>query len=159
MRPALTAPASRGPRGARPAGPTPEAGVEEPAYGEHVGTRRGAEPVRERLVRERAETQERIAHLSRDLDSIVEATTLVATDDEHDPEGSTIAFERAQVQALLDQGRAHRVDLDRALGGLDDGSHGRCEVCGRAIPADRLAVRPAARMCVACAGLRSSHRG
>jgi len=159
MRPALTAPASCAPPGCSPGGADAGGRGRGPAYGGHVGIRRGAEPVRERLVRERAETQERIAHLSRDLDSIVEATTLVATDDEHDPEGSTIAFERAQVQALLDQGRAHLVDLDRALGGLDDGSHGRCEVCGRAIPADRLAVRPAARMCVACAGLRSSHRG
>ena len=121
--------------------------------------RRAVGDVRDQLLRERVDTEARIAALTRDLDGIVEATALVATDDEHDPEGSTIAFERAQVQALLDQGHAHLVDLDRALSGLEDGSHGRCEACGRVIPAGRLAVRPAARTCVACAGLRSTQRG
>jgi len=47
--------------------------------------------------------------------------------------------------------RRRRADLDAALVRLDAGGYGVCERCGRQIPADRLAVRPAARTCVACA--------
>jgi DnaK suppressor protein len=75
----------------------------------------------------------------------------VATDDEHDPEGTTIAFERAQVSALLDRARQRVVELDEALARLDDGSYGRCVGCGRPIAPERLEARPAARACIDCA--------
>ena len=42
-------------------------------------------------------------------------------------------------------------DVDDALTRLDAGGYGICERCGRPIPAERLAVRPSARTCVACA--------
>ena len=41
--------------------------------------------------------------LSRQFEDIVVAAELSNTDDEHDPEGTTIAFERAPVSALLSQ--------------------------------------------------------
>ena len=47
----------------------------------------------------------RIAALTAELDDIVAATADANVDDEHDPEGSTIAFERARVSTLLSQGR------------------------------------------------------
>ena len=59
------------------------------------------------LLAERARTTAQIEALSRDFDSFVEAAELVATDDEHDPEGHTIAFERQQVAALLRDARSH----------------------------------------------------
>lgn len=112
------------------------------------------EPVRERLAVERAGTSAQIAALSRDFDGIVEANALVAVDDEHDPEGSSTAFERAHVAALLAQARDHLADLDRALERLERGDYGRCEGCGEPIPAERLEVRPAASTCVRCAAAR-----
>ena len=111
----------------------------------------GHEPVRERLAAERAGTSARIAALSRDFDGIVEANALVAIDDEHDPEGSSTAFERAHIAALLAQARDHLADLDRALERLERGDYGRCEGCGEPIPAERLEARPAASTCVRCA--------
>ena len=45
------------------------------------------------LVRRR--TIDQIASLERSLAGIVEAAELTSTDDEHDPEGATIAYERA----------------------------------------------------------------
>ena len=48
----------------------------------------------------------RIAALTAELEDIVAATTHANVDDEHDPEGSTIAFERAN-PTLLSQGRAY----------------------------------------------------
>ncbi|MFD5080429.1 TraR/DksA family transcriptional regulator [Streptomyces sp. NPDC058371] len=111
--------------------------------------------VRARLAVERAGTSEQIAALKRDFEGIVEANALVAVDDEHDPEGSSTAFERAHVSSLLTQAREYLVDLDQALERLEQGVYGRCEECGEPIPTERLEVRPAARTCVKCAGIRS----
>jgi len=105
----------------------------------------------EGLVGDRAVTAERVAALSRDLEAIVEAARLVATDDEHDPEGATIAFERSQTSAFLADARKHLDDLDSALERIEAGDYGRCEVCGEPIAADRLLARPAARTCINCA--------
>ncbi len=57
--------------------------------------------IRDVLNAERAATLARIRAMQADLDAIVDASANVNTDDEHDPEGSTIAYERAQVAALL----------------------------------------------------------
>ncbi|MFD3487467.1 TraR/DksA family transcriptional regulator [Streptomyces sp. NPDC058665] len=109
------------------------------------------ESVRARLSARRADTQARIAALERDFEAIVEANALVAVDDEHDPDGSSTAFERAHVASLLAQARDQLVALDQALERLEQDEYGRCEGCGEAIPAERLEVRPAARTCVRCA--------
>ena len=106
------------------------------------------------LAAQDEETTAREAALARDLERIIEATTGASTDDEHDPEGATIGFERAQVAALLDQARRHRADLDRALDRLLAGAYGTCETCGESIAPARLQVRPAASTCIGCAGRR-----
>ena len=64
-----------------------------------------AAAIRDALAAERQQTLDRITAVSREFDGIVESSAGVATDDEHDPEGATIAFERAQLAALLDQDR------------------------------------------------------
>lgn len=107
--------------------------------------------VRARLAADRADTLARTAALSRDFDAIVAANALIAVDDEHDPEGSSTAFERAHVAALVAQARAHLDELDRALQRLEQGQYGRCEGCGEGIAPERLEVRPAATTCVRCA--------
>ena len=105
----------------------------------------------EALATDRAGTLERIAALIREFDGIVESAALGATDDEHDPEGATIAFERAQIASLLEQARGHLADLDQAIRRIEAGTYGRCELCGQPITAQRLAARPAARTCIGCA--------
>lgn len=103
------------------------------------------------LRRAREDTVAQIAALDRDLAGVIDASRSSNADDEHDPEGATIAFERAQVAALLDAARRRLAELDAALERVGAGTYGRCEVCGRQIPAERLEVRPAARTCVGCA--------
>ncbi|MFG2194997.1 TraR/DksA family transcriptional regulator [Streptomyces sp. NPDC048639] len=107
------------------------------------------------MTDDRAATSARIEALSREFDGIVEANALVAIDDEHDPEGSSTAFERAHVASLLAQAREHLADLDEAMDRLEQGDYGRCEQCGEPIPAERLEARPAARTCVRCAAAGS----
>ncbi|HEU4676322.1 MAG TPA: TraR/DksA C4-type zinc finger protein [Motilibacteraceae bacterium] len=109
---------------------------------------------RELLQTERADAVARIAALERELGVIVDASVAVAVDDEHDPEGATIAFERSQVAALLDQAREGLAGLDAALRRLDEGTYGVCQRCGRDIAPARLVARPAATLCIECAAAR-----
>lgn len=103
------------------------------------------------LALERRRALRQIGSLSRDFDSVVESCESDAYDDEHDPEGHTIAFERQQLAGLLLDARAHLVELDLALERVADGTYGRCGSCRNAIAAERLTSRPASRTCVACA--------
>ena len=105
------------------------------------------------LMAERTTTMARIGAMTAEFEEIVTATAGSNTDDEHDPEGSTIAFERAQVSALLLEARAYLDDLDRALAKLDTGLYGICERCGSTIAPERLAARPATHSCVSCAAI------
>jgi DnaK suppressor protein len=109
---------------------------------------------RDLLISERESTTARITSLEHDWRDMVDSATSVATDDEHDPEGATIAFERAQVEALIDQSREQLLELDDALARLERGGYGICEACGQPIAAERLEVRPTARTCITCAARR-----
>lgn len=106
---------------------------------------------RERVAAEREVVRRRLAALDHDYDEVVAASRDTNADDEHDPEGATIAFERSQVGALARQARDRLAELDAALARVDDGSYGRCERCGQPIPPARLDARPEARTCVGCA--------
>ena len=108
---------------------------------------------RELLLAERALAGQRVAALEREFAGIAEAASAGGTDDEHDPEGATLAFERQHTAALLDQAREQLAAIDAALARLEDGRYGRCDRCGQPIGADRLAARPAAVTCIRCAVL------
>lgn len=111
-------------------------------------------PAGEALRRARDDVERQISALERDLRDVIDAARDANADDEHDPEGATIGFERAQVTALLAAARRRLTDLDDALAHDAAGTYGRCQACGLPIPAERLAVLPSARTCVACAGRR-----
>jgi DnaK suppressor protein len=102
------------------------------------------------LRQERERTAARLAALSGDHAGIVEASRDSNADDEHDPEGSTIAFERSQVASLARQAQEHLAEVDAALARLEAGTYGTCERCGRPIGVDRLEARPTARTHVSC---------
>ncbi|MEZ0578929.1 TraR/DksA family transcriptional regulator [Nocardioides sp. MH1] len=106
---------------------------------------------RARLETERNRTLERLADLVEDYDAMVAASRDTNADDEHDPEGATIAFERSQVGALVRQARAHLEEIDSAEARVAAGTYGTCEQCGRPIGDGRLEARPLARTCIACA--------
>jgi len=106
---------------------------------------------RARLEAARGDAVRRLAGLTDDFDEVVAASLDTNADDEHDPEGATIAFERSQVDALARQARARLVEVDAALARLDAGTYAVCVTCGGAVGAERLEIRPAAAHCVACA--------
>lgn len=107
---------------------------------------------RTRLNDMREATRRRVANLTAGFDAIVEAASGVATDDEHDPEGHTIAWERQQIAALIDEARRTLTAIDEAEQRIDDASYGACTACGRDIAVERLDALPATPTCVSCAG-------
>ena len=109
---------------------------------------------RDLLDRERQRTLDRLESLTDDYEGVVAASRDTNADDEHDPEGATIAFERSQVGALVEQAREHLAEIDAALVRVTDGSYGACERCGGQIPPERLEARPIARLCMGCARSR-----
>jgi DnaK suppressor protein len=109
------------------------------------------ESVRARLDDERAATLERLADLTGDFAGMVAASADSNADDEHDPEGSTIAFERSQLGALIQQAQHRLGEIEAARSRVEEGRYGLCGTCGRPIAPARLAARPVARTCIACA--------
>jgi DnaK suppressor protein len=108
-------------------------------------------PALDALDRERVAVLAQIAARTGEFDEVVAASRSSNADDEHDPEGATIAFERQQVAALLAAARQRLADVDAALVRRAEGGYGVCESCGRPIAPERLAARPAARTCITCA--------
>ncbi|MEV7427991.1 MULTISPECIES: TraR/DksA C4-type zinc finger protein [unclassified Nocardioides] len=103
-----------------------------------------------RLRAEHALVARRLEALQGDYSGMVEASRDTNADDEHDPEGATIAFERSQLDTLVRQASGRLAEIEAALARLGEGAYGVCEGCGRPIPPERLEVRPDARRCVAC---------
>jgi DnaK suppressor protein len=113
-------------------------------------------PAKSRLAADRDQTLDRLAELERQFAAIVTSTSegSAGGDDEHDPEGATVAFERQHVAALAAQAREHLAAIDTALRKTDSGRYEICDTCGGPIGEERLAARPASLICVRCAGKR-----
>jgi RNA polymerase-binding transcription factor DksA len=103
------------------------------------------------LAAERDRAAARLAALQADYAALVAASEDSNADDEHDPEGATIGFERAQLAAVVDATRARVAELDAALARQAQGTYGTCETCGSPIAPERLAALPATRRCIGCA--------
>ena len=69
-------------------------------------------------------------------------------------DGTQMAVDRLAQVAVHDRLQVVREDVVRALAKLDEGSYGRCDVCGEPIPAERLEALPWALFCVKDAARR-----
>jgi DnaK suppressor protein len=114
------------------------------------------ERARSRLNTDREQALHQIAELEHEFAAIVTSASegSAGGDDEHDPEGATVAFERQHIAALLAQAREHLAAVGAALRKVDSGIYEICDKCGGAIGEERLAARPASLVCVRCAGTR-----
>ena len=87
------------------------------------------------LEAERADARRSVDQLRRDLEEVMAASRDSNADDEHDPEGATIGFERAQLTSLLAAADCRLAEVERALAQVRDGGYGTCEACGGGIGA------------------------
>lgn len=94
-----------------------------------------------------------LARLRQDFEEIVQASADSNADDEHDPEGSTIAFERSQLDSSIHRAERRLHEIQDARTRVAAGGYGLCESCGEPIAAARLQALPLARSCIACAAI------
>ena len=117
----------------------------------HLTSRQRA-TLRSHLAGDLEKTRRLVEQLGADMDSFTASRRDSTTDDEHDPEGPTLAFEHSQSSAILAQSIQHIADIDAALLRMDEGTYGLCKSCGGPIAVGRLQVRPQAPLCITCAG-------
>ncbi|MFC6706951.1 TraR/DksA family transcriptional regulator [Flexivirga alba] len=111
------------------------------------------DPPRVSLLAKRAEAVQRLRGLEASFTDIVEAAQDSNLDDEHDPEGTTVAVSRAQVSSLAAETRLQLVAIDAALVRVQTGTYGVCSQCGAMIAPARLEALPATTKCISCAQL------
>jgi RNA polymerase-binding transcription factor DksA len=107
-----------------------------------------------RLHEEREALRSRASQLANDMAALIAASRDSNADDEHDPEGQTIAYERSQLSAVTMQTHDHLREVEAALERVSAGTYGTCEVCRQPIAVPRLEARPTARTCVTHVGTR-----
>lgn len=120
------------------------------------GSQPDLEAVVTRLNDEHSALRERSSRLTEDMAALVAASRDSNADDEHDPEGQTIGYERAQLSAVMHQTQAHLSEVEAALERVRTGTYGICEVCLQPIDGARLEARPTARTCVHHVGSRGT---
>jgi DnaK suppressor protein len=106
---------------------------------------------REALVAEKARLEAELATVGRrnpqnpqDWDAIPGQHD----DDRSDENDNADALnELVNDDAIVRQLETQLAEVDAALGRIEAGGYGACEVCGAAIEEDRLAANPAARTC------------
>ena len=72
--------------------------------------------------------------------------------DENFADSGQVAAEQGEHRALVGRLQETLRDVDIALKKLDEGTFGKCEVCGEDIAEARLEAMPAARYCINHAG-------
>lgn len=92
---------------------------------------------------------------TRNMRLISDARDGSSTDDEHDPEGVTLAFERSHEASMVERSERGVAEATAALKRLDDGGYGICAECGGDIAVKRLDARPATTLCIDCARRQS----
>ena len=100
---------------------------------------------------QREDAQRLLNDLRSQLGEIFDTQATNPPDDEHDIEGSSVGFERAQVTAWLARAEVRLADVEAALARAEGDSYGVCEACGKPIGAARLEALPEVRTCISCA--------
>lgn len=116
---------------------------------------------RELLLREKeeiADLNQRITE-SRDLEESQEESTGELTSlDQHLGDHAAETFEREKDRSIGEGLTGKLAEIDAALGRLERGEYGVCQVCGREIADERLEAVPATRFCREHAESRSVAR-
>lgn len=115
-----------------------------------------SEELRAHIIAERLRLRSLVDSLTANFDDLAEAADASPPDDEHDPEGHTIAYERSQLAGRRDEYLRTIEELTIAESRLDDVDSALCEDCGKPIPHERRLAVPNTTRCVDCA--RSGHR-
>ncbi len=100
--------------------------------------------LREELAREAATIEAQIHELEDDEGDLSRDPNLA--------DRGQVAAEQGENLALANDLREQLDEIEAALGRLDQGTYGLCEVCSQPIADDRLDAMPATRFCIEHAG-------
>jgi len=96
---------------------------------------------RDRLAVIQADLRNEGLALASEKDDLVELNVV----DQHPADVGTETHDRSRDLGMLEQVEAELRDIEDALRRLDEGTYGRCEVCSKPIPDERLEANPTAR--------------
>ncbi len=77
-----------------------------------------------------------------------ESGEIVASVDNHLADTASDTHDRELEEGIEDDTAEMLKRIDAALGRIEAGTYGICEVCGKAIPAERLEAVPYATLCI-----------
>ncbi len=97
--------------------------------------------VRAELATERDDLARRLAELTADGSAAPDF-------DENFADSAQVTAEQVENATLAATLRDQLGDVEVAIGRIDDGTYGRCEVCGAEIAPARLEAMPATRFCI-----------
>lgn len=80
--------------------------------------------------------------------SIKETSGELSMYDNHPADMGTALFEREKDLALHEHAESEFSKIENALKTIDEGTYGKCEVCGKHIPYERLSAVPYTTLCI-----------
>uniref|UniRef100_A0A7C2ICS2 Conjugal transfer protein TraR n=1 Tax=Ammonifex degensii TaxID=42838 RepID=A0A7C2ICS2_9THEO len=109
---------------------------------------------RERLLREREELKQQIKTIEETGLAVPlrDATGELALYDNHPADVASEVFERSKDLALKEDAELRLGAIEDALSRMEQGRYGYCDICGAAIPFERLAAVPYTTVCQRCKG-------
>ena len=116
------------------------------------------EGFRQRLLDERRRVLDAIENIhAENPGSIGEETEELGFQDNHLGDIATATFDREMASTLEENSTHVLVEIDAALGRIENGTYGVCQRCGNPIGEDRLEALPWATLCIDCK--RKQERG
>jgi RNA polymerase-binding transcription factor DksA len=82
------------------------------------------------------------------IDALLAGSPAGPAFDDNFADSGQVAAEQGENQALAGQLRDQLEEVERALGKIEQGTYGICEVCGTAIAPLRLEAMPSTRYCI-----------
>ncbi|MCC5893409.1 TraR/DksA C4-type zinc finger protein [Exiguobacterium sp.] len=106
-------------------------------------TQEQIETFKERLLKEKAKTEGYMENREEVYDE-----GELSHYDNHPADSGEELFLRERDQALTELDEEFLTDVDKALLAIENGTYGKCEVCGEEIEIDRLEIIPEATLCI-----------
>ncbi|EKN69422.1 TraR/DksA family transcriptional regulator [Neobacillus bataviensis LMG 21833] len=106
--------------------------------------------LRLQLLQEKAEAEERLEqndHFGLERGHAHESMGELSSYDNHPADEATELYEREKDIALNEHSETQLGNIDRALEAMENGTYGKCDVCGKDIPFERLQALPNTTFC------------
>lgn len=107
--------------------------------------------LRLQLLEEKSELEahlEQNDHLGLERGHAHESMGELSSYDNHPADEATELYEREKDNALLEHYKLELHNVNQALEAMENGTYGKCEVCGKEIPLERLEALPNTTYCI-----------